>query len=149
MYDVQESKLVASPKAAAQEFCILSCLGPILASNISVSIQQIFAERNGGERISLGGRQVAWRTADKGERVPMLRLPEAVVAQRDTMFERLPRNAGFRGEFAGAVDRARNVEDAGVSRRYPQAHQASFSVLGAMRRCWRNDSRSSCHRPFF
>ena len=104
VYDSQKTHLIAFPKAAAQEFQLLACLAPILASNIAVPFcPKVYSTDasmvKGGiteSEFPIETIEVAWRTADrKGENVPMLRLPTAVLAQHDTMFEELPKKAGF------------------------------------------------------
>ena len=94
--DTGNPQLRRFPRSAADELCVLSCLAPILCSNLAVPFaEKLYAtdastQKGGIVAASVGPSLAAllWRSADRvGANVPMLSSSKAVLATHDSLFE--------------------------------------------------------------
>lgn len=100
--NVESPQLRALSRKAADEFCILSVLAPVLSSNLAVPFSpKVYATdasmAKGGivsAEVDAEMAAVLWRSADRiGSSVPLLSSSSAVLAVYDTLFEEKPEDA--------------------------------------------------------
>ena len=94
--DTENPRLWSLNRKAAEELCILSCLAPVIASNLAVPFSDLvyasdaslakgaFCSTWVGEELS----KLLWRSSDvKGQNVPLMRSSEALLAYYDIDYE--------------------------------------------------------------